>query len=135
MFFLKFAAIFGALAVALGAFGAHKLKSMIEPAQITIWHTGVEYQFYHVGALLAVGILSLILSKTMQVELNLLNYSGWCFIIGTFLFSGSLYLIALRHLLGLNSFMMILGPLTPTGGLFFMAGWVLLLMQLLKIKA
>lgn len=133
MFFIKAASLFGALAVALGAFGAHKLQTLVEPAQIDIWQKGVSYQFYHVMALLAVGILSLVLKG--DNELNLLNYSGWCFIIGILFFSGSLYFISLRHILNLNSFMMILGPITPVGGLFFIAGWVLLLTQILKLKA
>ena len=118
-------AILGALAVALGAFGAHALKRVADEQTVGVFHTGVEYQFYHALALLGVGILY------AQFPGAWTNRSGWCFLIGTLLFSGSLYAITLLKVSGGGS----IGPagvLTPIGGLFFIAGWVSLLISFMK---
>lgn len=115
--FLKTAAILGALSVILGAFGAHGLKKYVPAETISTFETGVRYQFYHVFALLAAGILYQAL-KAKWVRL-----AGYGFIIGIILFSGSLYLLTLMkatETVGLNS----IGIITPFGGLFFIAGWL-----------
>jgi uncharacterized membrane protein YgdD (TMEM256/DUF423 family) len=120
------AGILGATAVTLGAFGAHALKARLDEYSIGIYRTGVEYQYYHVLALLAVGLLAL------KYPGGLLQWSAISFVIGMFFFSGSLYLLATRSLLGIESWSSILGPVTPLGGLFFIAGWILLSMHVLK---
>ncbi|HSW14254.1 MAG TPA: DUF423 domain-containing protein, partial [Solimonas sp.] len=86
---LSFGAAYGFLAVALGAFGAHALKQRLAPDLQAVWHTAVEYHFYHALALLAVGLLA----RTLQAPL--LNAAGICFALGVLLFSGSLYALAL----------------------------------------
>ena len=110
---LSVAAISGLLAVALGAFGAHGLKAIISPEMLEVYKTGVQYQFYHTFALLAVGILmNFNQSKTLK-------WSATLFIIGMILFSGSLYVLAIS---GIKA----LGFITPFGGVTWLAAWVLL---------
>lgn len=111
---------FGGLAVILGAFGAHALKEKLSPDQLQIFETGVRYQFYHAFALIAVSLLANKLSPSH------LNYAGILFIMGIFFFSGSIYLLATRELLGIDSWKLVLGPITPLGGLCFVLGWLVL---------
>jgi len=119
--FLTVGAISGALAVLLGAFGAHLLKQMISPDMLEIYQTGIHYQFYHTFALLGVGIL-------MNFDpTKTLKWSGYLFIAGTTIFSGFLYLLALT---GIKA----LGMIVPIGGLTLVAAWILLLVCALKIK-
>lgn len=125
--FLVWAAVLGALAVILGAFGAHKLKELVPPETVSTFQTGVTYQFYHVFALIATGILF------AQLPGSQLLWAGRCFIIGIILFSGSLYLMTILKMtenVGLKS----IGILTPIGGVFFIAGWICLLLGILKLK-
>jgi uncharacterized membrane protein YgdD (TMEM256/DUF423 family) len=113
------------IAVILGAFGAHALKAKLEPEQLQVFETGVRYQVYHAFALIVVALLY---DKLNQ---GLLNYSGYLFITGIIFFSGSLYLLASKNLLGIESWRF-LGPVTPLGGLCFIAGWLLLAINALK---
>lgn len=122
--FLIAGALLGGLAVALGAFAAHALKRMADEQTVGIFHTGVEYQFYHALALLGVGILS------AQFPGVWTSRAGWCFVIGTILFSGSLYAMTLLKINGGS--IGAAGVITPIGGLFFIAGWVCLLVSLLQ---
>ncbi|PSL48070.1 uncharacterized membrane protein YgdD (TMEM256/DUF423 family) [Chitinophaga niastensis] len=126
--FLVWAAVLGALAVVLGAFGAHKLKELVDSTGIETFKTGVTYQFYHVFALIATGIL-FAYAPGSQLE-----WAGRCFIIGIILFSGSLYLMTMLNVTG-NVGLKGIGIITPIGGVFFIAGWICLLMGILKIKA
>ena len=112
--FITTAAFVAALAVILGAFGAHALKEKLSAEQLQIFETGVRYQFYHAFALLTVGILYKDFSS------KLLQWAGTLFICGIILFSGSLYVLT-----GVQS-MKWIGAITPFGGLCFIAGWVLL---------
>lgn len=121
------AAVYGALAVILGAFGAHALKDKLDTYQLDIFNKGVQYQFYHVAALLAVVALS------EKIAAKTLAYAGWSFSAGILFFSGSLYLLATRSLLGIDALTPILGPITPIGGLCFIAGWIFLLISFLKM--
>ena len=116
--FLKTAAILGALSVALGAFAAHGLKQILSADILQIFETAVRYQFYHVFALLATGILYAAFPG------KLMKWAGYLFIIGIILFSGSLYLLcyAKHNALPLNW----LGAITPFGGAAFIAGWLML---------
>ena len=120
------ASIFGALAVILGAFGAHSLKKILSPNQMDIWHTAVQYHFYHTFALL-------FLSTFARFKNKIINFSAYCFSIGIFLFSGSLYLMALKNILVVGS-ANVLGPITPIGGLFFILGWLSLFLAAVRDK-
>jgi uncharacterized membrane protein YgdD (TMEM256/DUF423 family) len=115
---LSVAALMGALAVALGAFGAHALKQLVPPETVATFETGVRYQFYHVFALLATGLL------WMHYPVVQLRRAAWCFVAGIVLFSGSLYLLTIlkaTSAVGLGG----IGLVTPIGGLFLIAGWLL----------
>jgi len=118
-FFLSFAGISGMLAVVLGAMGAHALKTKITAEQLMSYETAVKYQMYHTLALLILVLLSDKLSGKW------LKYIGICFMIGIVFFSGSIYLLATKTLLGIKNWYF-LGPVTPLGGMFFIAGWALL---------
>jgi uncharacterized membrane protein YgdD (TMEM256/DUF423 family) len=112
------ASLFGVLAVIAGAFGAHALQAVLNPRQLDVWHTAVQYQFYHVFALL-------FLSSLTRFKNNMVLTTYYLFTFGIILFSGSLYLLACRDLLGW-SWLPMVGPVTPIGGLLFIAGWVTL---------
>lgn len=113
--FLILSSLAGGLAVVLGAFAAHGLKTRLEPALLTAFRTGVEYQFYHALALLGVAILL----QQWQGGV-LLTTAGIFFTLGILLFSGSLYGLALLQWKWL-------GPVTPLGGLCFVVAWACLL--------
>jgi uncharacterized membrane protein YgdD (TMEM256/DUF423 family) len=104
------AAISGALAVGLGAFGAHGLRSWVTPERLEIWRTAVQYQMFHTLALLVVGLVG--------AELDV-RWTRRLFTLGILVFSGSLYLLVLT---GLG----VLGAVTPVGGLALIAGWLAL---------
>ncbi len=123
--FIKLAAIIGALSVALGAFGAHALKQRASEYAVGIFETAVRYQFYHVIALLAVGILF------KDFGNRWMTYAGWSFILGIILFSGSLYLLTYIKMIDKPSLNWI-GAITPLGGVALIAGWVCMFMALLK---
>ncbi|MDH5365349.1 MAG: DUF423 domain-containing protein [Cyclobacteriaceae bacterium] len=119
---LSIAAISGALAVGLGAFGAHALKAKLEATErLSTYQTAVQYHFYHTFALLAIGLL---LYKTQS---SWLNYSSYMMIAGILFFSGSLYALCLSGVRWL-------GAITPIGGIFFILGWLFLLMGVLKTQ-
>lgn len=118
------ASLFGAIAVAVGAFGAHGLKNLISADALTIWAKGVEYQFYHTFALL-------FLSQMKPSRYISLAY--WFFSIGILFFSGSLYLLATRSITNI-SFLNFVGPVTPIGGLLLILGWIMLLISAIKTK-
>jgi len=117
--FLLAGAIFGMLGVALGAFGAHGLQKITADESIIHgFQTGVQYQIYHALALIAVDFLY---DKWPR---KIVKWTGICFIIGVILFSGSLYLLTYFKLQD-SDMVKIAGPITPVGGLFFIAGWML----------
>lgn len=107
-------ALSGAIAVALGAFGAHGLRRRLAAERLATFETGVRYQFYHVVGLLAAGWVS---AQGPQVRWALA--AGWLFVLGTVLFSGALYLLALS---GRRRF----AAIAPFGGAAFIAGWICL---------
>lgn len=122
------ASLLAALAVILGAFGAHGLKQLVPPETVTTFETGVRYQFYHVFAIFITGLLY------MQWPHRFLKTAYWFFLIGILLFSGSLYALTLlkaTDTVGLSK----LGIVTPFGGVFFVLGWILLALGLLKRNA
>ncbi len=123
--FLSIGALLGGLAVALGAFGAHGLKKIVPPETVNTFQTGVQYQMYHALALIAVAIVF------EKFPGRLLEWSGICFCIGILLFSGSLYLLTMLKATGKVGLEGI-GMITPFGGLFFIAGWLLLFLSVIK---
>lgn len=123
---LIIAAISGMFAVAFGAMAAHKLKELITPYQIEIFQKGVTYQFYHTFAIV---IAALLLDRFGNKQFYT---AGILFFTGILFFSGSLYLLALNNFLNIP--VIVLGPVTPIGGLFFIAGWFVLLIGILKTK-
>lgn len=126
--FLIAGALFGGLGVALGAFGAHGLEKMTQDAKILHgFQTGVQYQLYHALALLAVALIY------EKLPVKQIVWAGWCFIGGIILFSGSLYLLTFLKI-NENSLVKIIGPVTPLGGVLFIAGWLLLLLSVVKKK-
>lgn len=102
------------IAVAAGAFGAHALRSRLEPASLAIFETGARYQMYHALALVAVAF-----ALSQWPASRTAVWAGWLFVAGTILFSGSLYLLALSGVRWL-------GAITPLGGVAFMLGWLCL---------
>jgi uncharacterized membrane protein YgdD (TMEM256/DUF423 family) len=123
--YLLTASLFGALAVALGAFGAHGLKKIVPAESVTAFQTGVQYQMYHALALLAVAILF------ERFPNKWVRWAGASFITGIILFSGSLYLLtALKAAdkIGMEG----IGIITPVGGIFFIIGWLFLFIGVMK---
>jgi len=110
---LVIAALLGAAAVLLGAFGAHALRDTLDERALAIWHTAVEYQFWHVLAAVAVALIARDGASTC------LRIAAVAFIAGIALFSGSLYALALGA-------PRIVGVVTPFGGVAFVAGWIAL---------
>lgn len=112
---IKYAAVSGALVVAIGAFGAHGLKEfLIETQRLETFETAVKYHFYHTLALLFIGLFN------NRYNSKWLNYAAISMVFGIIIFSGSLYILCLTQASWL-------GVITPIGGLFFITGWLLLL--------
>lgn len=119
--FLFIAGISGALVVALGALGAHSLKPYLPPDALVSYETAVRYQFYHTLALFAIGLLQTQGEKFFAPSIK---WAGWLFVAGIICFSGSVYFLSTKAITGLVN-ISFLGPVTPIGGLLFMAGWVM----------
>lgn len=113
--FLAIGALFGLVAVAAGAFGAHALEARLAPDRLAIFETAARYQMYHALALVGVAWASSALAGSEALT----SAAGWAFVIGTLIFCGSLYLLALGGPRWL-------GAITPIGGLAFITGWALL---------
>lgn len=110
---LMVAGIAGAAAVALGAFGAHALRGVLDERALATWHVAVEYQFWHVLALLAVGMLA------RSCASRALRVAAFAFALGLVLFCASLYALALGA-------PRVVGAITPFGGVAFIVGWLAL---------
>jgi uncharacterized membrane protein YgdD (TMEM256/DUF423 family) len=123
--FIRAAAIIGLLSVAFGAFAAHALKKIFSEYAVNIFETGVRYQFYHVFALLAIGILY------KEFPNKFIRWAGIFFITGIILFSGSLYFLTYVKGAVIPGYEWI-GPITPIGGLSFILGWLFLFLGVLK---
>lgn len=111
-------ALFAGLSVILGAFGAHALEAILTVELQQTYETAARYQMYHGLALLASGLIY------AHLPVKALRWASICFIIGTVLFSGSLYLLVMLKSggqVGLGGF----GLITPIGGLFFILGWIM----------
>ncbi len=125
--FLISAAMMGALAVVLGAFGAHGLKTVASAQQLLSYDTAVKYQFYHVFALALTGVLY------QSFPSKWLLIAGRLFIAGIFVFSGSLYLLTLLAINGYHQFNW-LGAITPIGGILLVFAWIMMGYTLIRFK-
>jgi uncharacterized membrane protein YgdD (TMEM256/DUF423 family) len=104
------------LSVAIGAFGAHALKTRLTPEMLAIFEVGVRYQVYHALGLFVIAWMA---QQTLGRDQALMNAAGWLFVAGIVLFSGSLYALSLSGVRWL-------GAITPLGGVCFLAGWAAL---------
>jgi uncharacterized membrane protein YgdD (TMEM256/DUF423 family) len=118
--FLAIGALAGMLAVVLGAFGAHALRTRLSTELLVIYQTGVQYHFWHALGLIAIG-----LALTHLPDSQALRMAGWLMLFGMLVFSGSLYLLALTG-------MRWLGALTPLGGAAFIAAWAMFAFAVLR---
>ncbi len=116
---LVLGALNGALAVILGAFGAHGLKSRVDESMLAVWSTASEYHFYHALAMLLCGLLAKAFGASGMVT------AGWVLFAGTLVFSGSLYVLVL-------SGQKWIGAITPLGGTALIIGWLMLAWSLFK---
>ena len=123
--FIRIAAVFGFLSVALGAFAAHYLKEHISDYAVNIFETGVRYQFYHVFALFSAGILY------KEFPNRFIRWAGIFFIVGIILFSGTLYCLTYIKGAVMPGYKWI-GAITPIGGLLFILGWIFLFIGCFK---
>lgn len=118
--FLIIGSTLGGLSVAIGAFGAHALKDILEANdRMQTFETGVKYQFYHALALVLLGLLM------QKFDHKMFLWSGYGFIIGTILFSGSLYILSLS---GIGKW----GAITPLGGVAYLVGWIMIVIGISK---
>jgi uncharacterized membrane protein YgdD (TMEM256/DUF423 family) len=118
--FLIIGSTLGGLAVVIGAFGAHAFKNILEENnRLATFETGVKYQFYHALALILLGLIM------QRFDHKLFTWSGYGFIIGTILFSGSLYILSLS---GIGKW----GAITPVGGIAYLVGWITLIIGISK---
>lgn len=114
---LLFATFYGAFGVLFGALGAHALKKVLSPELLSSFNTGVRYQIYH-------SIVMLIIGFYLSFETRFEEYIGLIFIVGTFLFSFSIYFLTMSNVWSVD--LKYLGPLTPLGGMLLIIGWILL---------
>ncbi|MBA2746533.1 MAG: DUF423 domain-containing protein [Flavisolibacter sp.] len=123
--FLVIGTVLGGLGVALGAFGAHGLKKIVSAQTVATYQTGVQYQMYHVFALLMIGFFA------ERYFSSLVHYAGVFFIAGIVLFSGSLYLAVSLEAMN-KQVPTLVRLITPVGGMFFIIGWILLLLGIIR---
>lgn len=120
---LIFGTLYGATSVILGAFGAHAFKKILPAEKLMSFETGVKYQMYHALLLVAIGLF-------LEFQTTLEKSAAWCIILGTFIFSVSIYFLSFADHWGMN--LKWLGPITPLGGLLMIVGWFLLMFYFLK---
>ena len=126
--FLKTATILGALSVIFGAFAAHALKQQVSDYAVSIFETGVRYQFYHAFALMTAGILY------KEFPDKFIKWAGKLFIAGIILFSGSLYGLTFIKAAVIPAYNWV-GAITPFGGLCFIAGWLCLFFGIFRKRS
>lgn len=110
------------LAVALGAFGAHALKTVLDDYGTGIWDTAVQYQMFHATAILIIGVL---MSTKLIGQVATLKWASILMNLGIVFFAGSLYVLALSGI-------KVLGAITPIGGVLFLTGWILVIITVVK---
>lgn len=118
-------AFYGLTSVVLGAFGAHALKKILSVEKLQSFETGVKYQMYHALLLLFIGFF-------FKFESGIEKWSSISIILGTFLFSASIYFLSFQEVWKVN--LKFLGPITPLGGLLMIIGWGLMLIHFLRLK-
>jgi uncharacterized membrane protein YgdD (TMEM256/DUF423 family) len=119
-------AIFGMLAIILGAFGAHALKKVLSIEELSTFETGVKYQMYHALFLVFIGTINELSQKAKKTIYYLVVF-------GVIFFSGSIYLLATNSLTTFD--FKVIGFITPVGGLLLIVAWGVLFMQFLKKKS
>ncbi len=119
------AAVFGIIAIGLGAFGAHGLKELISVESQQTFETGVRYQMYHALLLLFVGATTFLSGKAKKAIYFLV-------LVGVILFSGSIYGLSTMDITGIN--FKSIGFITPVGGLLLIIAWIIMLINFLKVK-
>lgn len=122
---LIIAATYGMLAIILGALGSHAFKKILSADKLASFEVGIRYQMYH-------AIVLLILGFSLTFSTSIEKYSSICLIVGTLLFSFSIYLLAFSEYWNIN--LRFLGPITPIGGMFMIIGWILLIVLFSKDK-
>ena len=120
---LIFGTLYGATSVILGAFGAHAFKKILPAEKLMSFETGVKYQMYHALLLVGIGLF-------LEFQSGLEKGAAWSIILGTFIFSVSIYFLSFADHWGIN--LKWLGPITPIGGLLMIVGWFLLMFYFLK---
>lgn len=120
---LIFGTLYGATSVILGAFGAHAFKKILPAEKLMSFETGVKYQMYHALLLVGIGLF-------LEFQSGLEKGAAWSIILGTFIFSVSIYFLSFADHWDIN--LKWLGPITPIGGLLMIVGWFLLLFYFLK---
>lgn len=121
------ASILGMIAVLGGAFGAHALKEILSPEHLASFNTGVRYQMIHAVVLFCLFLLGL------KFEMKQFKIATTLIFWGVILFSGSIYILTLKNIIGLEA-LKFAGPITPIGGLLIITGWLFILLGALKIK-
>jgi uncharacterized membrane protein YgdD (TMEM256/DUF423 family) len=122
---LVIAICFIVVAIILGAFGAHGLKEHVTSEKLASFETGVKYQMYHGLALLVIGL------NADKLAFSLTSVTGFI-ILGTLLFSVSIYFLAIQEMLGMS--LKFLGPITPIGGGLLIIGWVIFLVKIIRLR-
>lgn len=120
---LIFGAVYGLVSVILGAFGAHAFKKILSPERLESFETGVRYQMYAAFFLLIVGYI-------LKFETGSEKWISWLMILGTILFSVSIYFLSFQDYWGTN--LKFLGPVTPLGGLLMIVSWGMLLFYFIR---
>ena len=120
---LVFGAVYGMLSVILGAFGAHALKKILSVERLESFETGVRYQMYAAFFLLIIGYI-------LKFDTTSEKWTSILMIVGTFMFSVSIYFLSLQDYLGAN--LKFLGPITPLGGLLMILSWGMLIFHFAK---
>jgi uncharacterized membrane protein YgdD (TMEM256/DUF423 family) len=123
---IRVGALFCVIAVAAGAFGAHALKNYLTDYQLEIWNKAVQYQFIHAIGICICGLMAL------HSPESAVSKAAWLFVAGIICFSGSLYILSTPALHGMN--VNWAGPVTPLGGMCFIAGWIMLALNGVKSK-
>ena len=116
---LGIGALLGFLGVAAGAFGAHAIRERVTPERLANWKTAADYQLWHALATMAAGLAA------VRWDSGAAAAAGWCFVLGTVVFSGSLYALALT---GRRK----LGAITPIGGMLLLLGWALMMVAAIR---
>ena len=122
---LAVGAFLAAITIAIGAFGAHGLKQLVDDSALVTFETGVRYQMYHAFAILILAILPVVEVKAKKIIF-------WLFVLGIIFFSGSIYLLSLNVLLPFDARK--IGFITPIGGLCYILGWFWLAIKILGLR-